>query len=435
MNKEKHNVNTESWNSYTVSEVFDFLPSNSFSRSQLDYSVVENCIYNIHYGDIHATYKEPLLDFQKENKIPIILPDVELPNSLTFLEEGDVIMADASEDYKGVGEVIELKNIGDKKVVAGLHTFALRDNSGLTINGFRTYIFKHPTVSRAVKVIATGSKVYGISKRNFANIKLIIPPLIEQKKIATILTTCDKVTDVLTQLIAAKIELKKGLMQQLITGKKRFDGFTEKWQYFLVQDLVENGVIAKPMDGNHGDIHPKSEDFVELGIPFIMANDIKDESLDLNNCKKILKDQADKLQKGYSYKGDVLLTHKGSVGNTAIVGEISTPYLMLTPQVTFYRIIKYEELLPKYLKYYFQSEKFQNILTRLSGGGTRAYIGITAQRKLPIVIPNIQEQVKITSVLSAIDKEIEKLKNQLVAMNEQKKGLIKMLLTGKKRII
>ena len=100
--------------------------------------------------------------------------------------------------------------------------------------------------------------------------------------------------------------------------KKKLGWIPEDWRYCLIQDLVDEGIIEKPMDGNHGNIHPTSSDFVPSGIPFIMANCIKDEVLVLDECNFISKEQADSLQKGFSKNGDVLLTHKGTVGTTAI---------------------------------------------------------------------------------------------------------------------
>ncbi len=171
------------WVVVKVSEVFEFLSSNSLSRNQMNYDVTKISIYNIHYGDIHATYKEPILDFEKEKSIPVVSNDVKIPNSADYLMDGDVIIADASEDYEGVGQAIELKNLNGKRVLAGLHTFALRDNSSLTIKGFRAYIFKNPKVSKAIKVIATGSKVYGISKANLFKFELVLPPSPNNKKL------------------------------------------------------------------------------------------------------------------------------------------------------------------------------------------------------------------------------------------------------------
>lgn len=231
----------EDWTIKKVSQVFDFLSTNSFSRNQMNYEEKEDSIYNIHYGDIHATFTEPILDLEKCKDVPVINEDVVIPNSVSFLKDGDLVMADASEDYAGVGETVELAHLKNKRVLAGLHTFALRDKSDATVKGFRTYIFKHPKVATSVKVIATGSKVYGISKTNLANVKVILPPLPEQQKIATILSTWDKAIDKLTQLIAAKEQRKKGLMQQLLTGKKRFAGFKDEWKEVKLGKILTIG--------------------------------------------------------------------------------------------------------------------------------------------------------------------------------------------------
>ena len=85
----------------------------------------------------------------------------------------------------------------------------------------------------------------------------------------------------------------------------------EAWKCTTVGQLVRDGILEKPLDGNHGNIHPKSGDFVSYGIPFVMANNIREGQVDLSGCAFIRKKQADRLQKGFSRSGDVLLTHTG----------------------------------------------------------------------------------------------------------------------------
>ncbi|MDO8895376.1 restriction endonuclease subunit S [Nitrosomonas sp.] len=186
------------------------------------------------------------------------------------------------------------------------------------------------------------------------------------------------------------------------------------WKLYTVEQLVESKIIDKPIDGNHGEIHPKGSDFVETGIPFVMATDINNGNVDLVNCKFITKEQADSLNKGFSISDDVLLTHKASLGRTAIVDQIQTPYIMLTPQVTYYRVKNKNLLSNKYLKYFFDSPAFQDTLANHGdSGSTRAYVGITAQRELPIILPsNIAEQKAIASVLSSLDDKIDLLHRQ-----------------------
>lgn len=178
-------------------------------------------------------------------------------------------------------------------------------------------------------------------------------------------------------------------------------------QSFTVQELVDLKILEKPLDGNHGEIHPKSSDFVDQGIPFVMASDLKDGGVDISNCKKISEEQAKSLRKGFSKRGDILLSHKATIGRTAIVGKINTEYLVLTPQVTYYRVLNKERLNPKYLKYYFDSAEFQNLFVQWAGGGsTRLYLGITGQLKLPITLPAIEVQNRIVDIVDDYDERL-----------------------------
>ncbi len=197
-----------------------------------------------------------------------------------------------------------------------------------------------------------------------------------------------------------------------------------KWHLHTIGDLVREKIIAEPMDGNHGEIHPKGNDFTKIGIPFVMASDIKNGLIDFDRCKYISKYQADKLRKGFSQVGDVLLSHKATIGRTAIVPKSDFPYLMLTPQVTYYRVLDSDKLNNKFLKYYFDSPLFQRILKlRAGAGSTRAYLGIIAQKDLPISIPDIKLQKQLVDVLSVIDEKIE-LNNQI---NSELEAMINLI--------
>ena len=209
----------------------------------------------------------------------------------------------------------------------------------------------------------------------------------------------------------------------------------EDWFATTVGQMIANGLIEKPLDGNHGNIHPKSGDFVDSGIPFVMANNVQDGYVDLVNCSFIRKQQADSLQKGFARTGDVLLTHKATIGNTAIVGEIPFPYIMLTPQVTYYRVADKANLSNAYLRYYFDSAGFQSVLHALSGGGTRGYIGISAQHQLPVILPpNAAEQRAISSALSDMDRLLNGLERLIAKKRDLKQGAMQQLLTGQNRL-
>ena len=208
----------------------------------------------------------------------------------------------------------------------------------------------------------------------------------------------------------------------------------EDWNVVSVQKLVETQILEKPLDGNHGNIHPKSSDYVSYGIPFVMANNFANGQVDIVNCKFITKEKADKLQKGFSIAGDVLLTHKGTVGSTAIVGELSTAYVMLTPQVTYYRVIDTNRLNNLFVRHYFDSQPFQSLFINLAGGGTRAYLGIVKQLALPVIIPPLPEQRSIATALSDMDELLGGLDRLIAKKRDLKQATMQQLLTGKTRL-
>lgn len=182
-----------------------------------------------------------------------------------------------------------------------------------------------------------------------------------------------------------------------------------EFKEYTVEDLVSNNMLDKPLDGNHGNKHPKSSDYTSDGVPFIMVSDIENGKINYNTCKFISTEQRNTLDKGFSKPGDVLLSHKATIGLTCMV-DSKYPEIVITPQLTYYRVKNGID--NYYLKYYFDSPFFQNILKNwATSGSTRAYLGITAQLKLPILLPDINVQKKIAKVLKTIDKKID-LNNQ-----------------------
>lgn len=203
------------WKVITYGDAFDFLSTASYSREELS---VNNEVQYIHYGDIHTKWND-FLDFGK-NSLPTI--DNLMVKNYSLIKDGDIIMADASEDYAGVGKSIEVKNIREKKVISGLHTFLLRDNSGIFANGFKGYIHLNKIVKKQLDKLATGLKVYSVSKTALKTIEIPYPSTKEeQTAIAHILSDMDEeITALETKLDKYKM-LKQGMMQKLLTGKIR----------------------------------------------------------------------------------------------------------------------------------------------------------------------------------------------------------------------
>lgn len=205
---------TGEWEVKRFDELFNFLNTANNARSDLSqYGEVEY----IHYGDIHTRW-DSFLNCQIE-ELPRIAQ--EKVQNIPFLNEGDLIMADASEDFAGVGKSVEIHNIGSRKIVAGLHTFLLRGDRNTLADGFKGYLQHIPSIKSALIKIATGISVYGISKTNIRSIVARIPSVPEQQAIAAVLSDMDTEITALEADRDKAITVKQGMMQDLLTGRKR----------------------------------------------------------------------------------------------------------------------------------------------------------------------------------------------------------------------
>jgi type I restriction enzyme, S subunit len=198
------------------------------------------------------------------------------------------------------------------------------------------------------------------------------------------------------------------------------------WENKSVNDLLIEGVILEIQDGNHGELHPKQKDFTRVGIPYITANCIVENRLEFDRCQYLPEKWLNILRIGFAKANDVILTHKGTVGATAIVPRDRT-VLFLSPQTTYYRLSN--RLLPQFLYYIFQSSSLQNQLFRIGKQSTRDYIGITAQRKLIIPYTNIIKQQRISNILTTVDGLIIKTDQIVKQTQKLKKGLMQRVLT------
>lgn len=259
--------------------------------------------------------------------------------------------------------------------------------------------FRRPEFDRECWFMTDGSVRGGITWDDLCRIKLPVPSYARQCKIVESYRA-------ITDRIALKRAENDNLAAQcscVMYDQYRSDAQNgNPWTKYTVQDLIDKKYIDPPMDGNHGELHPKASDYVATGIPFVMANNLSDGFVDLSQCAFITEKQAKTLRKGFARPDDVLLTHKATLGRTAIVPE-GYEYIILTPQVTYYRVHK--GLSNVYLRYYFESSYFQSTLEAFAGGGsTRAYIGITKQCGLPVYLPCESSMNILTYSLSQIER-------------------------------
>lgn len=378
-----------------------YVPINNLSYSRDFLTETPQRLAYIHYGDIH-TDKIPEVVSGKTT-LAFLLDSISIPSEEKYLlKEGDIVLVDASEDYEGVGKNIEISAIQNKKIVAGLHTIALRpiDATNLT-PGFGRYLLKHPLVSKRLKAIAQGTKVFSISFTLIQKLKVPLPPLEEQQKIVEVLETWDKAIQLTRKLIEQKELQKKYLMQQLLTGRTRLKGFVTPWKTerlgHFKSIIIEKGTALSSQNIEKGPIPVIAGGQTVPYYHKYWTHDVP--------CITISASGA--------YAGFVWL-HSGKIWASDCSVIYTRGYDL------------------NFLYYCLKSQ--QNHLFYLQTGGAQAHIYPSEIRSLKIPNISLQEQQAIVQLLNINFQEIDLLCQKLAKLEEQKKGLMQVLLTGKVRL-
>ncbi|MFD2472652.1 restriction endonuclease subunit S [Amycolatopsis silviterrae] len=197
----------------------------------------------------------------------------------------------------------------------------------------------------------------------------------------------------------------------------------------IVRDLVAQRVLLVE-DGNHGEYRPRPGEFVDVGVPFIRAADMSSGTIDFDGAGKINAIARDRIRKGIGKPGDVILSHKGTVGRVAIA-PMDSPDFVCSPQTTFWRSLDPTVLDQRYLRYAMRSPSFMRQLEVLKGQTDMApYVSLTDQRSIELELPPIVTQQVVAEVLGALDDKIAvnerlcSLADQLCAAQVQKASVM-----------
>ena len=385
---------TTKWDEAKIQDIFIFLSTNTYSRNQLNYEHGE--YQNIHYGDILVKYNS-IIDVQRET-IPYINEDIECTSN-NIAMNGDIIMADTAED-EIVGKASEIQNVGNKKILSGLHTFWLRPQI-LFAPKYLGYFFNSTQYHNQLLPLIQGAKVSSISKKALINTIIVYPSPIEQQKIADCLSSLDELIEATNRKIEALKEHKKGLMQRLFPkeGKNvpelRFPEFqgTKEWEETKLKNLcsIGNGKDYKHL--SKGDIPVYGS-----GGYMTSVND-------------------------FLYDGEsVCIGRKGTIDRPIfITGKFWTVDTLFYTHSFF-------NCLPKFLYLIFQKIDWY----KYNEAGGVPSLSKTTIGEINVFIPieedgGLKEQFKIVDCLFPLDELIEATSRKVEILKEHKKGLMQQL--------
>lgn len=265
----------------------------------------------------------------------------------------------------------------------------------------------------------------GLSVEKLIRYKLTVPPLGEQQKISEVLSVWDKAIEKQTQLIE-KLELrKKGLMQQLLTGKKRLPGFGGEWKKVK---LGEIGIFFKGFGVSKDEI--KSYERYKC----LTYGDIYTKyEIKIENVRSFISQDVANISKQIQY-GDICFASSGEttkdIGKCAVFVDGDIGYA--GGDIIIFR--NKTNVNPITLAYILNSEEVNKQKSSLGQGHSVVHIYISNLEKITIKIPDIEEQNAIAEIFTSCDKEIYIANQELKSLHQQKKGLMQVLLTGKKRV-
>lgn len=300
--------------------------------------------------------------------------------------------------------------------------FVIRANDRKIDQVFLSKIFMSFYFEEFLNRLVAGSTINHLYQKDFVKFCFPLPNSEEQVAIAAALSDVDSLISALTKKIEKKKAIKQGLMQQLLTGKKRLSGFNDKWKSMLLGD------IAEVKDGTH-----QTPQYVKSGgKPFYSVENVTAD--DFKNVKHISLEEHKALTSNYRMeKGDVLMTRIGSIG--------CCKYVDWDVDASFYvslALLKINEKYDsKFISYLSNIKSFkEEVMLNSLVFAIPQKINLGNISLIKVYIPTSKaEQTAISNILSDCDSEIAALEEKRDKYKEIKQGMMQQLLTGKIRLI
>ena len=391
----------EGWQEIRLGDVGEFSKGKGIAKKDLS----ETGIPCVRYGELYTAHH-----FHIKNYHSFISTKVACESKK--LSQGDILFAGSGETLEEIGKCASF--LDSNEAYAGGDVIIMSPNQRKFNSAFLGYYLNSALVRRQTHRLGQGHSVVHIYAKDLKLIDVSLPPLSEQKRIATILSTCDEEIETLRQLAEARQRQKRGLMQQLLTGKRRLPGFRGAWQRVLFSEICQLSKDKYNPTSRQDIISSIELENIEQGKGTINGFSVVNE---LSSIKSTFKARDVLFGKLRPYLRKFYFAKENGVCSTEIWVIRSNS----------------DVCLPQYLYLLVQTEKFLSIANKTSGTKMpRSDWKIVKDSIFPL--PPLAEQKRIAAILSTCDEEIETLRQLAEARQRQKRGLMQQLLTGKKRV-
>jgi len=336
-------------------------------------------------------------DWIEEKNIPgrVMVDESTLKNNA--VNYGDVLFNRTSETREEIG--LTSAYFGKEPVIFGGFVIRGKQKNKILDPHYLKYCFSPTYFRRQIIGMGQGAVRVNIGQGDLSKVELQFPPLPEQKRIVSVLETWDQTIDILEKKIELKEQLKKGLMQQLLTGKKRLPGFSGEWKNVILNELCS--ILTGKKDVNEG--NPMGQ------YPFF-------------TCAR-----QHTYSDNYSFDTEAIL-----IAGNADVGHCKYFKGKFEAYQRTYVLSSFKDIQPLYLFRYL-SHYFKNYVESMKQIGAMSYMKLPMLKEFQVKVPHKDEQIAIAKLLAKSEKEIKLLKIKLESYKKQKTHLLNNLVAGKIR--
>jgi type I restriction enzyme S subunit len=352
--------------------------------------------------------------FLKEDKIDFISIEKHIKLKKAQLKLNDVLFTNRGSNVGSIGFTdirIAHGNIGPQLTL-------LRSDLKIITPFFLYQIMKSEITIKQIRSQDSGSAMNFFGINTTSKFKLSLPTLPEQQKIASFLSAVDEKIQQLSRKKELLEQYKKGLMQQLFSGKLRFKDDNGNdyvdWEdtFFADTGKILIGLTHTP-------------EYQPMGRPFLSSKNISGAFIDYNNIQYISEEKFQSMPESTKpKKGDILFTRVGSnLGNPKVIEEDIEFGIFVSLGV--FRVN--EKASNYFMRIWMDSDYFWRQLEQKVAGGAKNNLNTGWLKEFKLNLPSFPEQQKIANFLSSIDAKIESTSQQITQTQSFKKGLLQQM--------